>query len=197
MKKILFLILILAIIGVAIWSGLQKEPVYEIVPPVDQIEKILMEAKNVTELNFSEIKNSEFGWLKDATSTQTTISGKEISISNISVSEQENIDYFLIAKGFVKNNTNVARGTVSELQGYEDGTMVCIIISGLTGYKDAPIDWVSNNDNKDVNLACGFFEVPIETSIVEDQTTSRDEMNKNKEEIIPSDLGESVKPSLE
>jgi len=46
-------------------------------------------------------------------------------------------------------------------------------------------------------LACGFFEVPIETSIVEDQTTSRDEMNKNKEEIIPSDLGESVKPSLE
>jgi len=124
----------------------------------DEILSLLEDLEQETEIDFSEIKTTEFKWVVkvDPKVEEVDIEGKGFEVKGISIDQEAKVEEFLKNKGFKENLYNIADGTVSGLTGYRKDQIVCIIISGATGYKEATGQWIPPDwDKRDVDVKCG------------------------------------------
>jgi len=152
----IFFIAVVAWVGVYIWDNLanQKDPS---IPPspmdIDEATQVLEELQQKTGLSFSMINTVNFEW--HTTEEKLIIQGKSFEATEITNEEYDKVEIFLLAEGFELNEMNIAAGTVSDLSGYQRNNMVCVIVGGFSGYKDASEDWTPVSDVNDIEVSCG------------------------------------------
>ncbi len=164
--KYILIILILAVLvgGWALWLSMEEEisPVGEI---EDEILTLLENLKQETGVNFSVIQSVEIKWdvKKYEEIEEVIVEGKGFEAKGISSEQYNNVELFFEDKGFEVDLYNVAAGTVSELVGYKKDQIVCTVVSGASGYKEAIGQWIPPDWNKnDVEVKCGKGDSSIE-----------------------------------
>lgn len=163
MSKILVAVVsvvsVVIVLGLGYWFyGSSSTPEQE---TKDEITLVLEELKQETGIDFSEIKETEFKWIVkvDPEIKEEAVSGKGFEAKRISSTEFDSIYPFLKDKGFEVDLYNQAAGTISELRGYKKNKVVCVVLGGLTGYKEAEGQWVPPESDKwDIIIQCGELE---------------------------------------
>lgn len=206
MKKIVLLIVILVLVGLAIWSTGDKTLNGE--TTANQIEQILNDAKTVTELDFSEITAKEFGWLEDSATTTKTISTKEIKVSNITTEDESNIEKFLTLKGFTLNELNSSTSTDPAFKAYSKDNVACVIISSTPIKEESDNNEATTTEEdmtlengKNIILSCGFIIEPQEEEAQAEMSDSEgEEMEQvatTTDDVVNEEMNENGAPELE
>jgi len=126
---------------------------------LDESANLLKDLEQETGIDFSEIKLVEFKWVVEITPKvqEVDVEGRVVEAMGISIEQEAEVKEFFENKGFEKDLYNVASGTVSELIGYKKNDIVCTIIGGFTGYKEAEGQWLPPDLNKkDIDVKCGI-----------------------------------------
>lgn len=132
---------------------------FPIPPPFeDEISNLLITLEQDAGIDLLEIQQLEIKWIIEIAPEikESVIKGKGFEAKGISDQQYEAIKSFLSKNGFEKDVYNIASGTVSELAGYKKERIVCIVIGGASGYKEATGQWIPPEPNKkDVDVKCG------------------------------------------
>ena len=174
-KYILIIILIALVVCGAFWlSGKQEaSPVEEV---EDEVLNLLENIKQETGIDFSAIVDVEFDWMveKDKGMERVTIQGKGFEANEILSEQYAKIESFLKDNGFEADIYNAAAGTISGLDGYRKDYLVCIVIGGAAGYKEAEGQWIPPEiDKKDVEVKCGQGDISIDPVISKEEAIKR------------------------
>lgn len=124
----------------------------------EKISDFLKELKRETGIGFSEIKPVEFKWIVsvDPKIEDVTIEGKGFEVKRISETQRKKIEPFLKDEGFEMDLYNIADGTIAGLIGYKKDQIVCTVVAGFAGYKEATGQWIPPEpDKSDVDIECG------------------------------------------
>jgi len=116
------------------------------------------------EITYPEIDEKEFDWNieKDESIQPVNIIGKGFEATEVLDDQYLKIDEYLLNQGFKRDVYNIAAGTVGELIGYKKDQLVCIVIAGFSGYKEAIGQWIPPDpQKKDVDVYCGITEEEI------------------------------------
>jgi hypothetical protein len=170
MKKLLIIIIIIILIIAGYWLYQSSKP-EEAEEPKDEISQLLIELKQETGIDFSEIEDVEFKWVVkvDPEITEETVAGKGFEANVIPSEQFDTIHPFLTNKGFQTDVYNIAAGTISGLTGYVKVKTVCTVSGGLTGYKEAEGQWIPpDTDHWDITVKCGKIEKTKMEYAVED-----------------------------
>jgi len=200
MPKLIFLTLVLIIIIAGI-SYLVLKPAESPTEERDEISVFLLNLKKETKLNFSAVSPAQFQWILSVEPgiQEIVIEGKGFEVKNVPAEEENNIKEFLKNKDFIEDSLNIAAGTVSELKGYKKGKIVCLLVSGASGYKEATGQWIPPEPNKrDIEIRCGeVVEVALnekkENNSEEESTTSGCCGGAAQEAVCTSPSGKSMK----
>ncbi len=124
---------------------------------LNEISNLLEKLQQETGIAFSEIGEVEFDWVVEiAPETKEVVVGKGFWIEGISGEQFDNVYSFFEDRGFKVDVYNVASGTVSGLRGYKKEKDTCLIIGGLSGYKEAEGQWIPPEPDKwDIVVNCG------------------------------------------
>ena len=134
---------------------------------LDNVSVLLEDLKRETNIDFSNIESVEFQWVVkvDPKIQEINIQGERFNVERISDEQYRNIESFLKNRGFEVDVYNMAAGTISGLTGYQKDQLVCVVIEGATGYKEAEGQWVPlEPDKKDVEIRCGKLEMTIDVT---------------------------------
>lgn len=122
----------------------------------EDISTILENLKQETEIAFSEIQEVEFDWFTQPGMQKTSIQGKGLEVEEIPDQQYIEIESFFKDNGFEIDQYNITSGTVVGSVGYKKNEIVCRIIAGITGYKEAEGQWIPEEwDTNDVEVKCG------------------------------------------
>lgn len=167
-KKIIIVILIVIVVGGLGYLIYQSMPKEETKPEEaaeeeaeDEISILLEELEQETGIDFSEIEEAEIFWIVkvDPKLEEATIEGKGFEVEGISDLQGTKIENFLESRGFVVDIYNVADGTIVGAVGYKKDQIVCSVVEGFSGYKEATGEWIPPDPNKrDVEVKCGKLE---------------------------------------
>jgi len=130
--------------------------------PINTLSELIIRLKAYNNENGVMLVSSEteFNWmLKEGDPLK--IKGESLSADEISGEAHEKLVAFFKNNGFEINLYNIADGTISGREGYKKGLMVCIVTSGITGYKEAENQWIPTETNMDVEIECGLLEKDI------------------------------------
>ncbi|MBD3282489.1 MAG: hypothetical protein GF387_02670, partial [Candidatus Portnoybacteria bacterium] len=183
MKKFLVILIILILIGFAVWFLIKDR---EILEERNNPEDILMNLENDVDLNFSEIKEAEIEWTvrKEGGDLETiTISGKEFKAEDVSMQYSSEINTFFGKKGFVKDVYNIAAGTVGNLTGYIKENMICIVITTLNTDDSGNI---LKDGKGEIIVKCGASEEDINHQFTKNELIKKlfaEKYNKKMSEI--------------
>ena len=134
---------------------------------LDNVSALLEDLERETNIDFSNIESIEFRWAVriDPKVQEINIQGEGFNVERISDEQYRNIESFLKNRGFEIDVYNMAAGTISGLTGYQKDQLVCIVIGGATGYKEAEGQWTPPEpDKKDVEVRCGKLEMTIDVT---------------------------------
>ncbi|HEC20959.1 MAG TPA: hypothetical protein ENI70_00400 [Candidatus Peregrinibacteria bacterium] len=129
----------------------------------DEISSLLEKIEQATEISFSAIEDLEFKWAVqvDPSIEQIEVQGKGFGVERISTEQYHDIESFFKNNGFETDMYNITVGTIAGSAGYklastDGGHVVCRLIGGATGYKEAEGQWIPPEpDKKDVDVRCG------------------------------------------
>ena len=140
MKKIIiFLVLVAVVVGFSFWYFSEEKE-------TDELTLLLNEVYQ------GEIQEVEFQW--NFGSDAVTILGKGFEIKET----EKDILSFFESKGFIKDVYNLASDAVSERTGFKKDSLVCVVDSGFTGYKEAEGQWIpTDTSKKDIEVKCGVL----------------------------------------
>jgi hypothetical protein len=161
-KKILIIgSVIIVIVLFVIWILTRGDSTVEMSSEVSgEINVLLNNLKKETGIAFSDIHSTNFNWIVeiDPQLKEMTISGKGFEVIGISSQKYREIESFFGKENFQVNPYNIAAGTVSGLIGYKKDKIICVLMSGATGYKEAKGQWIPPEPNKkDADVKCGEF----------------------------------------
>ena len=176
-RYILIIIILIIVVGGAFWLSSKKEasPI-ELEETEDEVVELLENLKQETNIDFPAIQDVEFDWLveKYQEITRVAIQGKGFEAERISDEQYRNVESFLKNKGFEADVYNAAAGTISGLDGYRKDYLVCIVIGGASGYKEATGQWIPPEpDKKDVEVKCGKGDSSIDPIISKEEAIKR------------------------
>ena len=142
------------------WCEVKQKCLREWEEPCEQEEvfDLLTELKDLTGIKFSGIQQIEFKWAVrvDPEIAEETVDGKGFDVERISDEQYESIESFFKNNGFGVDMYNMADGTISGLKGYKKDKTACVVLGGLTGYKEAEGQWVPlESDKWDIAVKCG------------------------------------------
>jgi len=162
-KKFITIVILVVIVWVAyqlILQSLEKEPEEE-----DEITNLLEDFKKEAGIDFSEICDVEFKWITevDPKVKEVNVRGKGFEATGITDEQYLSIEPFFQGKEFKMDLYNVSAGTVAGAVGYKltspagrKDDIVCLIVAGVTGYKEAEGGWTpQETDKNDVDIKCG------------------------------------------
>jgi hypothetical protein len=164
MKKNYILIAIVIIITVGgallLYSNKEFVPIEEEFE--DEVSQILINLKNETKINFSDIKSVEIEWNKKGTEQPIEtliIQGKGFEIKGATVQDHTKAEDFFKNNGFEIDVYNVAAGTIGGLTGFRREQIVCIVIGSLwTDDEGIPL----KTGETDIEVNCGKAEGSLE-----------------------------------
>jgi len=174
-KKYILIILLIILIGGGIF-WLSKQEALPLEKIEDEVLNLLENLKQETGIDFPVMVDVEFDWLveKDKEMERVTIQGKGFEAQGIPIEQYVKIESFLKVHGFKADIYNAAAGTISGLDGYRKDYLVCIIIGGATGYKEAAGQWIPpESDKKDVEIKCGQGDESIDPIISKEEAIKR------------------------
>jgi len=158
-KTIIAIIIIIIIGGLGYW--LYQSTLIPEEESKDEITLFLEDLKQETGMDSSEIENAEFKWIVrvDPETVDETVIGKGFEANRISSEQFDSIYPFFTNKGFKTDLYNFADGTISGLEGYKKDKMACVVLGGLTGYREAEGQWIPPESDKwDITVKCGELE---------------------------------------
>ena len=128
----------------------------------DELSLFLMTLENETKIDFSDIQDIEFNWVLEVKPErhETTVKGKGFEAVRVSEQKYQKATSFLENKDFAIDIPNIAdgAGTVGGSIGYKKDNIVCTLVAGFTGYKEAEEQWIpSETDKYDIEIKCGRF----------------------------------------
>ncbi len=129
---------------------------------LDEISVFLRRLIAETKIDFSWAKQAKFQWLIEAEPDleEIDVEGKEIEAEKLTAEQEAQIQGFFIANGFSNDFYNQTESPVVKLTSFKKEQLVCIMISGITGYKKAEGDWTPPaTTTRDIDLKCGKLEV--------------------------------------
>jgi len=132
----------------------------------------LEEVAKEMEITYPEIGEKEFDWNveKDESIQPVSITGKGFEATEISDDQYLKVDGYLLDQGFERDVYNIAAGTVGELTGYKKDQLVCIVIAGFSGYKEAVGQWIPPDpQKKDIDVYCGTTEEEINKELSKEE----------------------------
>ena len=171
-KKIIFIIILIVVLVVGYQLLKPSQPSSG---PEDEektqggVMNLLKNIKQETGIDFSKIKEAEFNWITgvDPKVEEVNIQGKGFEVKEISDEEYNKVEMFLQDKDFEIDNYNIFAGTIAGAVGYKKDKVVCLIIAGVAGYKEATDQWIPEEWSKnDVEVKCGELE---DVSVDEEQ----------------------------
>ncbi len=124
------------------------------------------------EVTYPEIGEKEFDWnIEKEENIQTIkISGKGFEVIEIDIEQYEKVSEYLLGQGFERDVFNLASGTVGEATGYKKEQLVCVVIGGFSGYKEATGQWIPPKpDQRDVDVYCGTTEEEINNELSKEE----------------------------
>ena len=160
-KKIATIIFVAIILGISSWFYYKQTMPISEEESKDEISILLEGLKGETKIDFSEIEKINFKWITKIKFgvEEKVITGKGFEANNISESQYNSIEQFLVNNGFEVDVNNIAGGTVVGLMGYRTEDVVCTVSGGITGYEEAEEQWNPVGINtKDVIVSCGNFK---------------------------------------
>ena len=96
----------------------------------------------------------QFKWKTE--NGEIVVDGETLHSEKISKDALNMLSDFFLNYGFEKNDLNITAGTVYGAEGYTKDNFVCIVKSGLTGYRESDDDWIPPEPDKyDVKIKCG------------------------------------------
>jgi inhibitor of cysteine peptidase len=116
------------------------------------------------EISYPEIDEKEFDWSieKEDNIQAISITGKGFEATEVPNDQYLKVDQYFLDQGFQRDVYNIAAGTVGELTGYKKDQLVCVVVSGFSGYKEAVGQWIPPDpQKKDVDAYCGTTEEEI------------------------------------
>lgn len=123
---------------------------------VTEATTLLDNLKKETKIDFLELEPIQFDWMTEG--GKEVIVGKGLEAVEISREQAEKIYKFFENRGFEVDPYNVSGGTIVGLLGYKKDQIVCIVIEGAAGYKEATDQWVPPEpDRSDVEVKCGLL----------------------------------------
>jgi len=155
-KKFITIVILVVIVWVVyqlILQSLEEEPEEK-----DEITNLLEELKKETGIDFSEIHDVKFKWIieVDPKVKEVNVKGKGFEVTGITDEQYLVIEPFFQGKEFEIDLYNVSAGTVAGAVGYKKDDIVCLIVAGITGYKEAEGQWIpQETDKNDVDIKCG------------------------------------------
>jgi len=164
-KPLLIVILLVVALGggyLIFGTGLLKDA------PTVTLEEVAEEL----EVNYPEIDEKEFDWNveKDESIQAINIIGKGFEVTEVQNDQYLKVDEYFIDQGFERDVYNIAAGTVGELTGYKKDQLVCIVIAGFSGYKDASGQWIPPDpQKKDIDVYCGLTEEEIDKDLSKEE----------------------------
>lgn len=118
----------------------------------DETLNLLNRLQQQTQINFSEIKTTEFSW--NSGTDQIDVSGIGFSAWEISDAQQKLVENFFENRGFETDLYNVYAGTTSGAAGYKRDSVVCLVVGGVSGGEEGlqrePVVY-------DVEVRCGLL----------------------------------------
>jgi len=175
----IFIIILAFLVVGGLWMSSKQEapPVEETEDEVkDEVLNLLENLEQETGIDFSAIADVEFDWMveKDKEMERVTIQGRGFEAQGIPTEQYAKIESFLKDNGFEADIYNAAAGTISGLDGYRKDYLVCIVIGGVTGYKEAAGQWIPpETDKKDVEVKCGQGDESIDPVISKEEAIKR------------------------
>ncbi|RLC37385.1 hypothetical protein DRH29_02180 [candidate division Kazan bacterium] len=171
----LIIVILVVLAGIYYWSGgknIQTET------PLS----LLNDMKTSTEIDFSAAQDTEFTWMVEGADS-LTITGVGIEADGLTNEQQDLIGDFLEGREFEVDAANMTAGTIAGLTGYNKGTLVCVVESGVTGGEEGlgadPVTYY-------VKVSCGELEEePVAEATDEEQIAAlfAEKYNKPIDEI--------------
>lgn len=129
----------------------------------EEIFNLLKDLEKETQIDFSGITKTEFSWFVEDFSSgnidKGTIEGNSFSAEKITDTQVHAVHTYFEANSFELDMYNVADGTVVGAVGYQKDQLVCVVVSGISGYKNAKDDWnPAKIDTNDMEVKCGKLE---------------------------------------
>ena len=150
------------------WCESKQKCLREWEEPCEQEEifNLLKELEKETRIDFSGIVKTEFVWRiesekvgKAQKTEELAIKGKGFDAEEISEEEHKSIKAFFMDNGFEVDVYNVTDATIAGSAGYKKGQVVCLVIGGASGYREAIGQWIPPEpDIKDVEVKCGTLK---------------------------------------
>jgi len=163
----IFIILLTFLVIGGLWMSTKQEAPF-IEETEDEVSNLLENLEQETGIDFSDIVDVEFDWMveKNNNMERVAIQGKGFEANEISIEQYSEVESFLRDNGFVADIYNAAAGTISGLDGYRKDYLVCVVIGGASGYKEAEGQWIPPEINKrDVEVRCGQSDESIDAVI--------------------------------
>lgn len=155
----------------------------------DEVLVFLQELKQETGMNFSESQYIEFQWnVKKYDEIQAVnIIGNGFEAQEILNEDQVKVRSFFENNGFVEDLYNIASGAMVESIGYKKEYLVCVVISGVSGYEQAVGQWIPSDPDKwDIEVKCGQGDesiVPLASKQEQIKQVFADKYNKKLSQI--------------
>ena len=175
----IFIIILAFLVVGGLWMSTKQEAPSvepEETKTKDEVWNFLENLKQETGIDFSAIADVEFDWMveKDKKMERVTIQGRGFEADEIPSEQYSRIESFLKAHGFEADIYNAAAGTISGLDGYRKDYLVCIVVGGVTGYKEATGQWTPpETDKQDVEIKCGQGDSSIDPVISKEEAIKR------------------------
>lgn len=163
--KVVVIVIIFVSIGYGVYYFTTQKSAEEENVPTDTISLLLLNLEKQTGIDFSKIQDEEVKWMGDAeTQVQEAIlQGKGFEAERISDQEFRSVAAYLKDQGFAVDVANLAAGTIAALTGYQKNNLVCLVVGGATGYKEATGGWIPPEpDLKDVTVKCARLTIDEE-----------------------------------
>jgi len=167
MKKVIILVVVLVIVLAALYVLYETRPVTEPEEEAKQEEqlltddttRLLKDLKDETNISFSDWQDVQFEWQTKKDSI--TLDGQGFEVERISDIQFRSVDTFFKQNGFEVDLYNVTAATMSGAAGYQKDDMLCQVVGGATGYKQATGQWIPPEpDKKDIEIRCAQAQLP-------------------------------------
>lgn len=161
---VLIIIAILVAVGLVIYYGYYDNKEDESNGNNNQTEeqvdlsKLFDGMQETVQTDLVEGGDEELKWAVEEEEGLNEVSIKlnTLKANSISIREGEDIKTYLTDQEFDPISINLPLKKYAEISGYKKGNVVCLVLSGPTGYKEAPDDWTPPNpDLRDIDIRCG------------------------------------------
>lgn len=190
LKNTLILIVVVVVLGGGIWllektygPETESPEVEELEETGDAVDVFLKNLKQGTAIDFSDAQAVEFEWNQEEEEEikGRIVNGKGIGVTAVSSEEQEKVTSFFIAQGFAIDLYNVADATVAGAVGYKSDQVVCSVVAGATGFKEAVGQWIPPEPDKiDIDVRCAKAEELVSQEPAQPETPEAEAIEAKK-----------------